>query len=694
MSDYTTTGNPLAQTRSISSSIRNEFLAIATAVNSKSDNSGDTYTGTHDFTGATINVETLAYGTTGTYAVSWDAMNAAVFAAANLPAQTGNGGKSLRTDGTTPSWAYPHITTINATVTANTTLTESYIYVPVQMATLGQSITLPSAIALQLGGPQYVIDNTQGSYSAGVRNSAGVLLGAVAPGGEALLSLKDNSTTAGVWSITGTNLEPGLITIDSTLSSAYATTILAPFVVLDDNTSIHFLVQTSGFAALAVDNAGKVVGSPITVSNAANDVPLQAFKVSATTAIVFYGDGTTTGKAVVLTLSGTTLVAGTAATSVLLGANWGGEDFVSAPKIVQLSPTLYVASVSDINTIQAVAIAVSGTTVTIGSAATVASTSNVANTTTTYALTATTALVLYLAGGSPYNIWAAVVSVSGTTCTPGTPVISTPLHTSGSPPISCLLSATKAVIATNNNTTTCQAQALTISGTTVAWGAVLTVEASVTGFNTAAATYTGNAATRYNPHLSPTSANAAMLWYMDSNSVGRVVMLSESGGTLTAGTKVYKSFASAASGSTGFGAIRAQGTSDFIAVVQYGVANGWRNLLVPHKISGTTITYGNSQALPELSPSSLATAIPVARLSQGDYVVMGANAQALPVFRTNGDAVKRRGNIPLPNLSGPAIYPIPVVSSNRLVLLGAAQGAAGTGTTAALLRLLTIEIAS
>lgn len=89
---YTATGNPVVLTRGTSSLIRSEFTLIAagfTSVNSemvtKAASTGQTWTGTHDFTDATITVPTIAYGSTGSYAVSMDTLNAAVFAA-TLPA--------------------------------------------------------------------------------------------------------------------------------------------------------------------------------------------------------------------------------------------------------------------------------------------------------------------------------------------------------------------------------------------------------------------------------------------------------------------------------------------------------------------------------------------------------------------------------------------------------------------------------
>jgi len=61
MSDYTPTGAPADQTRGASATIRSEFQAVATAIATKADTAGETYSGAHDFSGATA--VTLPAGT-------------------------------------------------------------------------------------------------------------------------------------------------------------------------------------------------------------------------------------------------------------------------------------------------------------------------------------------------------------------------------------------------------------------------------------------------------------------------------------------------------------------------------------------------------------------------------------------------------------------------------------------------------
>lgn len=591
------------------------------------------------------------------------------------------------------------ITTVSSTVTTDATLTSASAgYQFVQMATMGKSLTLPDATTMTVGGPKFIVDNTQGSYPCGIRDSAGTLLMAVAAGGEAYVSIKSIATAAGAWSITGTNLEPGLITIDNTFSSAYSSTVLAPFVALDDNKSIHFLKNTSNdLYAVAVDKTTGAVGTPVLVKVATTNVR-SAFKVSTTTAIAFYDDGSANSRAVIISLSGaTTLAVGTEATVATYGY-WSAENFSGAPKIAQLTSTLYLASYTSGTNTTVVAVSVSGTTITLGSPANIITANSVSNSTTTYALTATTGLVLYKSGaGAPYANNAVVISVSGTTCTVGTPAALTGVGSSlTAVASSCLLSATKCLVQDDNNTAgSVIASAFTISGTAVTAGTLVSVE---TGIATSSS-YTADSATRYNPHLFSLSSSTALLWYLNSSSVSRAVVLSESGGTVTAGNIIYRSISVVGSGSHGAGIILPQGTSSFISLSDSGVADAWMRIASAHKINGTTITQGNSGALEGLTPkNAIEGNFQWARTQSGMYAVVGTNSNAhggigIPIFKTNGDAIDYRGIIAKPrNATSLANNIIPTIGE-RLVILFASAGTTVASTTFQL-RLITVEIAA
>lgn len=131
---YGATGNPLNSVRAVAATVRYEFALIQTAFDSvkesfdgvtntfstKGNISGQTWAGDHDFSAGTLRVPTLPYGASGSYAVSYDALNAAIFASANLPGQADKSGCSLWTNGTLPVWdrrRVPQVVVITATQT-------------------------------------------------------------------------------------------------------------------------------------------------------------------------------------------------------------------------------------------------------------------------------------------------------------------------------------------------------------------------------------------------------------------------------------------------------------------------------------------------------------------------------------------------------------------------------------------------
>jgi hypothetical protein len=598
------------------------------------------------------------------------------------------------------------ITTINAAITTSTTITASNSYVPVAMSSLGQSVTLPSAVALSAGGLVIVIDNTLGTYPAGIRDNTGTLITAVKAGGEVVLSLKTAGTQAGVWSYTG-DTEPGLITVDSTFSSTYASTVLAPFVALDANISIHFAKIASGFAAFVVDNLGKVISTPVTVDTGSAGTPSQCYKISSTSAILFYT--TNAGaKAVVLTVSGASptlsMAVGTAQLATVT-TNWGGENSIGVPTIAQLSSTLYLASYQDAGTtIGFIAISVSGATVTIGTPASIAGTFPNANITTTYPLTATTALVHYKDGGAaPYNNNAVVISVSGTTCTAGTPATITGNTSSATtPPCSVLISATKAIVCDDNNIgNTAYASALTISGATVTAGTAVTAM-TASGTVVGASSYVSNSATRYNPHmwtLTTGSTNTVGIWMLDNSSFSKVGVFSETAGVITAGTTFIRSISSAATNVAGYGVISPQSSTDFISLKQQ-VANtaGFGLAISANKIAGSTITQGQGHAVRNVAQVNPASPL-ITRMTSGDYFIQPFGTSAIPasvvipVFRSNGDSINYRGEISCPPIACSASANV-AISGNRAVLLGATFDGTTVSTVTYQLRLLNVEIAA
>lgn len=121
MSDYTPTGAPADQTRGASGTIRSEFQAVAAAIATKSDTTGETYSGTHDFSGATValgasTAPTQSVGDASTKLATTAFVAGTAFSAA-LPGQTGNSGKFLTTDGSEASFGHPASFALTKTTT-------------------------------------------------------------------------------------------------------------------------------------------------------------------------------------------------------------------------------------------------------------------------------------------------------------------------------------------------------------------------------------------------------------------------------------------------------------------------------------------------------------------------------------------------------------------------------------------------
>jgi hypothetical protein len=591
--------------------------------------------------------------------ITKNALDQAAFSAA-LPGldDPANNGKYVRVLNGSVVYSNPGIATVATTATDNITLTTSFQLVPLQMAAQGKSVTLPSAIGLTLGGPQFIIDNSKGMYPTGIRDSAGTLLQAVAAGGVAFVSLKENATAAGAWLVTGMGMEPGMITGDVLFPAGFGTTIFPAFVAMDANTSVHFAALSSGFAAFVVDNLGKVVSTPVTVDTTSGQTPLNAYKIDATRLIVF-----TNSKAVVISLTGSSP---TYSLSVgVLATVPNADTGIGSPRMAQLSPTLYVV-MSNSTTVMSVS--VSGTTVTPGTQLNMGL--SVSGEYALYPLTTTTAILIYSVSNGP---GALIVTVSGVTCTAGTPVL---MANAGSPALtsSCQLSQTKFLLTVGNGTT----QAVFVMPMTVIGAAITFGAATVLGAGNAVITYS-NIVTRFNPQLFPTGLNSALLTWTDSGAT-RAVVVTEAGNVLTFGALLSGSFAG--------GFVAAQNTTDFIAITNSGITGNQRYNIVPHKISGPSLTLGTAQPIPEVSPTGTAGVIgttPAVRLSQGDYLVFGAGIQAIPVYRSNGDLAVKRGSIVVPGLSGPTMQPIQAVAPNRVVVLAPFNSQ---------LRLLNIEVAA
>ncbi len=594
-----------------------------------------------------------------------------------------------------------------ATLSADRTLTASSAGVQVVTPTgIGYSVILPDATPLS-AGKQYIVRN-DGATPVGLRSNGGALLGACDGGGtgSVTLTLTDHTTSAGKWAVTGDGYAPGLVTLHTELSSTYPAAnmniISNTTVDLDGNKSISFLPLSTGFAAVCIDNAARTIGTPAAVETLtmSSGRVISAFRVSSTSAIVFWMQTADACKAVVLTVSGTAITVGTVATPgvswfVASGANF--DDGIGPPRLVQLSATSYLVCGASSSTLRSTAISVSGTAVTIGTALDTAVTSVTNATISLHPLTSSTALVIYKEGSAaPFTNTARVISVSGTTCTAGSPVSCVPSG-GASAAGRALLSPTLALIVDDDNSSgaTVKATAVSISGTTCTAGSTQLIQS---GLTSASITY---GQSRLNPSVSPVSATSALITYnavVSSITQTSAVAVSVSGTTITVGTVLVASI----NDNTNSGGIGYRGPvvgAGFLAIRNgtYSTSSGGITSAVAHRVSSTTVAQGLSLTLPQLgitAPNGLCV------LPSGDHVlqpnVQEGNSGVLVVLRTDGDGVKVRGAIQAPQVrdrapssaSGFAFRPL----QNGFVRIAQTQNS--SGSTNRLITISRIEVAA
>lgn len=589
----------------------------------------------------------------------------------NVRQAIGTNGQVPMVDLTTPTgikYGFTDISVVAAGITASTTLTAAVFsgYIPIAMASIGQSVILPDATFIRVGSIRSILDNSQGVNPYGIRDATGKLICVGGVGSEIIVSLKDNSTPAGVWGFIGNGIEPGMITINNIFPATYSGSTNFPFLAIDNNTSLHFVpVASGGFAAFIVDNLGKVITTPVVVS-ATEIAPIAAFKIDATHIIVFYGTSATVNKAVVLVIGGAspsyTITPGTpVSTATNMTAIWGGENSFGAPRILALTTTSYLASWIDSagQFTRVMNVTVAGNIVTFGAILDVtnAGGSVVVNSNVLQFLTTTTALLVFKHLATT-SLGAVVISVAAGVCTAGAIVDTTVANsasTSGQSVSINMLTATKAIVFFLNTANASFMQTISITGTVVTWGTSLAIEAALT---TASADYNNNSASRYAPRISIINPTTVYLQYINNIVQSRELVLVESAGVLTVMNTYSNSFTYSPSNITGFPLIMTAG--EFLKQVNTGT-NGQRKL-VANLVSGTSVNFGN-----ELSYSfeTIYSGGDYYKLTSGDYCFI--DSYGILVLKSNGNTITRKGVIPvnfLPSSQGVKTN----IAPDRLVL--------------------------
>lgn len=297
--------------------------------------------------------------------------------------------------------------TVVTTATGMTTLTSTATLLKITPASYGVAVTLPDATTCTLGGPLHIIDN-KGAYPVRVLNSAGTLLGFIFAGVVSHVSLIDNSTAAGVWTVENSEL------VGPSAQLLTENLMYGIFSCIDIGSNREVLIgsNVSGGAMYAVvyDRSTNAFGLPTLVRNVSVFHRLSAVLAGSDKVLVVSNNSGTSFEAVVLSISGTTITVNTAATATMSAVL---SAFADGCGLIAVGSSFVCSYTVDTPAAQIRALSISGTTVTIGSASVLDGTAGglIALGDSTHVIAASTATThLYT---KPYL-------VSGSTLTAGT----------------------------------------------------------------------------------------------------------------------------------------------------------------------------------------------------------------------------------------------------------------------------------
>jgi len=293
------------------------------------------------------------------------------------------------------------------TATTATTLTSISTLLQITPASYGVAVTLPDATTCNIGGPLHIIDN-KGAYPVRVLNSAGTLLGFIFAGVVSHISLTDKSTAAGVWTIENNELVG---------ASAQLLTTNMAFIdaVIDIGSSQEVIigrgVSSANCYGVVYNRSTNTFGSVTLIRTATFGSSLIAACLSGANQVLVcsVATGATSFEAVALSISGTTITVNTAATATL-SANISA--FADGCGLIAVGSSFVTSYTVATPAAQIRALSISGTTVTIGSATVLPGTSG--------GLQTAIGSVDVVTSGASTTMYATPYTVSGATLTIGT----------------------------------------------------------------------------------------------------------------------------------------------------------------------------------------------------------------------------------------------------------------------------------
>jgi hypothetical protein len=292
------------------------------------------------------------------------------------------------------------------TASGSVTLTSASVAAQaITTTTYGQTVTLPDATTVAKGGILYNISNL-GAYPLKIVNYVGSTLGFVYSNGPVTVGLADNSTAAGTWSFAGAEpFGPVALTYSTDL---YAKGSVVKTVVIDANRTL-MLIGSTNIYGIIYDSSTKLWGS-LTLIRTGTVGQVEAI-LSATNQVLVNSSITTAMEAVVLTLSGTSITVGAAATATLSASNTNSATGGNLIAVGSSFVITYTATTSQMR-----AMTISGTTVAIGAATVLNGTALTA----IYVTAVSSTVVLVLTNTTASTFFATPYTVSSTSISLGT----------------------------------------------------------------------------------------------------------------------------------------------------------------------------------------------------------------------------------------------------------------------------------
>ncbi|MXS81582.1 hypothetical protein [Nitrosomonas oligotropha] len=210
----------------------------------------------------------------------------------------------------------------------------------INMTAAGKKVTNPPASTLKKGTPVFVYKN-DGAYRFSVHKNGGGFICYVNPGQVVAVHCSDTSSSAGVWQVSGEDIEQVYSGNNAEVLNAVDSRYLAVAMLSATQAICAFADNVTGYPNAVVLNYGSASGTPAQITNeAAVDISIAAQTNNQATVVYKMSTGVT--KAVVLDISSSTFTPGTV--RQIDGGTTGRGTSVDALSSTQLLAVYYGAS--------------------------------------------------------------------------------------------------------------------------------------------------------------------------------------------------------------------------------------------------------------------------------------------------------------------------------------------------------------